>query len=132
MNFREADRDAEVPRGAISKVCFAVAGCAFAAAALGTLINLVFAGWIAVSGMVALGLFYTALGLLNFTPGSLWRTKASTIVTADEKAAAAEASVPAIAGTVVPVAAVRKASARGGVASAESVPASMASVNDEV
>ena len=124
MKHREADREAEVPRGAISKVCFAVAACAFAAAALGMLINMVFAGWIAVSGMVALGLFYTALGLLNFTPGSLWRAKASTIVTADENTAAAEASMP--------VAAVRKAFARGGVASAESIPSSMASVNDEV
>ena len=48
-----------------SKMSFAVAGCAFAAAAIGVLINQWLSGWMAVGGMAGVGLFYLAIGLLN-------------------------------------------------------------------
>ena len=48
-----------------SQMSFAVAACAFGAAALGLLINQWMSGWMAVGGMAGLGLFYLAIGLLN-------------------------------------------------------------------
>lgn len=48
-----------------SKMSFAVAGCAFAAAGIGLLINQWMSGWMAVGGMAGVGLFYLAVGLLN-------------------------------------------------------------------
>lgn len=48
-----------------SKMSFAVAGCAFAAAVIGVLINQWMSGWMAVGGMAGVGLFYLAIGLLN-------------------------------------------------------------------
>jgi hypothetical protein len=48
-----------------SKVSFAVATCAFAAAGGGLVINQWMAGWMAVGGMAGLGLFYLAVGVLN-------------------------------------------------------------------
>ena len=48
-----------------SKMSFAVAGCAFAAAGIGLLINHWMSGWMAVGGMAGVGLFYLAIGLLN-------------------------------------------------------------------
>ncbi|WP_010587590.1 hypothetical protein [Schlesneria paludicola] len=48
-----------------SKMSFAVALCAFAAAAIGLLVNQWMSGWMAVGGMAGIGLFYLAVGLLN-------------------------------------------------------------------
>ena len=48
-----------------SSMSFAVAGCAFAAAAIGILVNHWLSGWMAVAGMAGVGLFYLAIGLLN-------------------------------------------------------------------
>ena len=48
-----------------SKMSFAVAGCAFGAAAIGLLINHWMSGWMAVGGMAGLGLFYLAIGVLS-------------------------------------------------------------------
>ena len=48
-----------------SKMSFAVAACAFAAAGIGLLINQWMSGWMAVGGMAGVGLFYLAVGLLN-------------------------------------------------------------------
>ena len=48
-----------------SKMSFAVAACAFAAAGFGLLINQWQSGWMAVGGMAGVGLFYLAVGLLN-------------------------------------------------------------------
>lgn len=48
-----------------SQMSFAVALCALAAAAVGTIVNHWLTGWMAVGGMVGIGLFYLAIGLLN-------------------------------------------------------------------
>jgi hypothetical protein len=48
-----------------SKMSFAVAACAFAAAGLGLLVNQWMSGWMAVGGMAGIGLFYSGVGLLN-------------------------------------------------------------------
>jgi hypothetical protein len=48
-----------------SKMSFAVAACAFAAAGIGLLVNQWMSGWMAVGGMAGVGLFYLAVGLLN-------------------------------------------------------------------
>ncbi len=62
-------RDSQTPSrrelNSTSQMSFAVAACAFAAAALGLLINQWMSGWMAVGGMAGLGLFYLAIGLLN-------------------------------------------------------------------
>lgn len=51
--------------GVTSKMSFAVAACAFGAAAIGLLVNQWLSGWMAVGGMTGVGLFYLAVGLLN-------------------------------------------------------------------
>ena len=48
-----------------SKMSFAVALCAFAAAGIGLFVNLWMSGWMAVAGMAGVGLFYLAVGILN-------------------------------------------------------------------
>ena len=48
-----------------SQMAFAVSGCAFAAALVGSIVNHWLTGWMAVGGMVGVGLFYLAVGLLN-------------------------------------------------------------------
>ena len=48
-----------------SQMAFAVALCALAAAGVGTIVNHWLTGWMAVGGMVGVGLFYLAIGLLN-------------------------------------------------------------------
>ena len=48
-----------------AKMSFAVAACAFVAAAVGLLVNQWMSGWMAVGGMAGVGLFYLAVGLLN-------------------------------------------------------------------
>jgi len=50
-----------------AKMSFAVAACAFAAAAVGLLINQWMSGWMAVGGMAGVGLFYLAMGVLNLS-----------------------------------------------------------------
>ena len=53
-----------------SKMSFAVAGCAFVAAAIGLLVNQWMSGWMAVGGMAGLGLFYLAIGVLSLGSSS--------------------------------------------------------------
>lgn len=48
-----------------ARVCFAVAACAFLAAAVGLLANQALAGAMEVMGMAAVGLFYTGMGVLK-------------------------------------------------------------------
>ena len=48
-----------------SQMAFAVSACAFTAAAVGTVVNYWLTGWMAVGGMVGVGLFYLAIGVLN-------------------------------------------------------------------
>ena len=48
-----------------SQMAFAVAICALAAAGVGTIVNHWLTGWMAVGGMVGLGLFYIGVGILN-------------------------------------------------------------------
>lgn len=48
-----------------SQMAFAVAICALAAAGIGLIINHWLTGWMAVGGMFGVGLFYTAIGILN-------------------------------------------------------------------
>ena len=50
---------------ATSQMAFAVAICALAAAGIGLIVNHWLTGWMAVGGMVGVGLFYTAIGILN-------------------------------------------------------------------
>jgi hypothetical protein len=50
---------------ATSKMSFAVATCAFAAALVGLFVNQWMSGWMAVGGMAGVGLFYIGVGLLN-------------------------------------------------------------------
>lgn len=54
-----------------SKMSFAVSLCAFAAAAVGLLVNQWMSGWMAVGGMAGIGLFYLAVGLLNLNTSVL-------------------------------------------------------------
>ena len=59
-----------------SKMSFAVAACAFSAAAIGLLINHWMSGWMAAGGMAGIGLFYLAIGLLNLhTPDGSYRSE---------------------------------------------------------
>ena len=53
-----------------SKMSFAVALCAFAAAGIGLLINHWMSGLMAAGGMAGVGLFYLAIGLLNLGTSS--------------------------------------------------------------
>lgn len=48
-----------------SQMAFAIAVCALVAAGVGSIINHWLTGWMAVGGMVGVGLFYLAVGLLN-------------------------------------------------------------------
>ncbi len=48
-----------------SQMAFAVALCALAAAGIGSIVNHWLTGWMAVGGMVGVGLFYAAVGILN-------------------------------------------------------------------
>lgn len=48
-----------------SQMAFAVSLCAFAAAGVGLIVNHWLTGWMAVGGMVGVGLFYLAVGILN-------------------------------------------------------------------
>ena len=48
-----------------SQMAFAVAFCALAAAGIGSIVNLWLTGWLAVGGMVGVGLFYWAVGVIN-------------------------------------------------------------------
>ena len=52
-------------QNAASRMAFAVAFCALAAAVLGAIVNHWMTGWMAVGGMVGVGLFYLAIGILN-------------------------------------------------------------------
>ncbi|WP_157605925.1 hypothetical protein [Schlesneria paludicola] len=52
-----------------SRMAFAVAICALSAAGLGAIINHWMTGWMAVGGMVGVGLFYLAIGILNLGRG---------------------------------------------------------------
>lgn len=63
-----------------SKMSFAVAGCAFAAAGIGVLINQWLSGWMAVGGMAGVGLFYLAIGLLNLGSGDSIFTDESDLI----------------------------------------------------
>jgi hypothetical protein len=63
-----------------SKMSFAVAGCAFAAAGIGLLINQWMSGWMAVGGMAGVGLFYMAIGLLNLGSNSSIFTDESDLI----------------------------------------------------
>ena len=54
-----------------SRVCFAVAACAFVAALCGLAIGHVFSGWMAAGGMSAIGLFYLAIGIFSMSPTAL-------------------------------------------------------------
>jgi hypothetical protein len=59
-----------VPRVVLSptsQMAFAVAFCALAAAAVGSIVNHWLTGWMAVGGMVGVGLFYFAIGVLNLS-----------------------------------------------------------------
>lgn len=49
----------------VSRMSFAVALCAFAAAGVGWIVNNWLSGWMAVGGMFGVGLFYLAVGVLN-------------------------------------------------------------------
>lgn len=49
-----------------AQMCFAVSLCAFFAAGLGYCANQLLAGWMEVAGMVAVGLFYLGMGILEF------------------------------------------------------------------
>lgn len=48
-----------------SQMSLAVSFCAFAAAGVGTVVNHWLTGWMAVGGMVGVGFFYLAVGILN-------------------------------------------------------------------
>lgn len=50
-----------------SQMAFAVAACALVAAVIGVIINHWMTGWMAVGGMVGVGLFYLAVGILNLS-----------------------------------------------------------------
>ena len=62
---RDSQTSSRPEMNSTSKMSFAVAACAFGAAAIGLLINQWMSGWMAVGGMAGLGLFYLAIGLLN-------------------------------------------------------------------
>jgi hypothetical protein len=47
------------------KMCFGVAAGAFLTAALGFVVNQFLVGWLATGGMIAIGLLYVAMGLLQ-------------------------------------------------------------------
>ena len=53
-----------------SQMAFAVAFCALAAAGIGSIVNLWLTGWFAVGGMVGVGLFYWAVGVINLPVNS--------------------------------------------------------------
>ena len=48
-----------------SQMAFTVAICALAAAGIGAIVNHWLTGWMAIGGMVGVGLFYWAVGVLN-------------------------------------------------------------------
>ena len=60
-----ARHDSKTTISTASQMSFAVAACAFAAAGIGSIVNFWLTGWMAVGGMVGVGLFYLALGLVN-------------------------------------------------------------------
>jgi len=49
------------------QMAFAVAACAFASAGIGAIVNHWLTGWMAVGGMVGVGLFYLAIGILSLS-----------------------------------------------------------------
>lgn len=51
--------------GQPARICFIVAFVAFTAAAAGWVIKSFLSGWMEVAGMLAIGLFYLGLGLLE-------------------------------------------------------------------
>ena len=60
-----AKSNSEFSMSPASQMSFAISACAFAAAAIGTVINHWLTGWMAVGGMTGVGLFYLAVGILN-------------------------------------------------------------------
>ncbi len=50
-----------------SQMAFTVAAIALAAAGVGVIVNHWVTGWMAVGGMVGVGLFYAAIGVLSLT-----------------------------------------------------------------
>jgi hypothetical protein len=48
-----------------TQLAFAVSACALAAACIGAIVNQWVEGWMAIGGMVGIGFFYAAIGIVN-------------------------------------------------------------------
>lgn len=81
--------------GQASVVCFAIAGIAFVACAMGLFVNHFLTGSLAIGGTAAVGLIYVAMGLLNLDFQATAEKSADDIPTPAEMRHAARRPAPA-------------------------------------